>query len=99
MKKIYLFFTLITFSSLLMGQGVTTATLNGKVTVKSGAESLPGATIVATHQPSGTVFGTVSQSDGQYNIPNMRVGGPYKIDVSFVGYQTQSFGEILFKAW
>ena len=107
MKKIYLLFTLLTFSSLLMSQGVTTATLNGKVSVKAGTttaerkstteESLPGATIVATHEPSGTKFGTVSQSDGQYNIPNMRVGGPYKVEISFVGYQTQTFGEIYLK--
>jgi hypothetical protein len=107
MRKIYLLLLLLAGASLTYGQGVTTANLNGKITVKgntttaegktSAEESLPGATIVAIHEPSGTKFGTVSLSDGKFNIPNMRVGGPYKVEVSFVGYQTQTFSEIYLK--
>ena len=72
----------------LWAQGVTTASISGKVTDSKG-EALPGANIVAVHQPSGTSYGTVTRADGGYTIPNARVGGPYKITVSFVGYAAQ----------
>lgn len=70
-------------------QGVTTAAINGKITDSTG-EGLPGATIIAEHQPTGTQYGTSSRSDGRYNLPNMRIGGPYKLTVSFVGFAEQS---------
>ncbi|MBO6576935.1 MAG: TonB-dependent receptor [Rhodothermales bacterium] len=68
------------------GQGVTTAAMNGLVLDTQG-EPLPGANVLAVHQPSGTTYGTVVRTGGQYNLPNMRVGGPYTITVSFVGFQ------------
>ncbi len=69
-------------------QGVTTAAMNGKVTSKAG-EALPGVNVVAVHEPSGTKYGTSTRVDGRYNIPNMRVGGPYTVTASIVGYQKQ----------
>jgi hypothetical protein len=75
------------------GQGVTTSAISGKLTLSDGS-GLPGANVVAVHQPSGTTYGTVSREDGGYNIPNARIGGPYKITVSFVGYQTQERNDI-----
>jgi len=68
------------------GQGVTTSGINGKVTDQNG-EPLPGATVIAVHQPSGSQYGNVTNVEGYFRIPNMRVGGPYKITVTFVGYQ------------
>ncbi|WP_083262642.1 TonB-dependent receptor [Roseivirga sp. 4D4] len=68
------------------GQGTTTSSINGRVTDASG-ETLPGATIVAVHTPSGSRYGNITNSDGYYRIPNMRVGGPYTVTVTFVGYQ------------
>lgn len=65
---------------------VTTAGISGKVTDKEGA--VIGATVVATHEPSGTTYGTVTNVDGRFNLNGMRVGGPYKVEVSFIGYQT-----------
>src|SRR5664279_1484665 len=47
---------------------------------------LAGATIVAVHIPSGSTYKTTSRSDGRFNIPNVRVGGPYTITVTYVGY-------------
>jgi hypothetical protein len=65
---------------------VTTSGISGTVSDTKG-ETLPGATIVATHVPSGTVYGTVTNVDGNFTINNMRVGGPYKVVVSFIGYK------------
>jgi hypothetical protein len=70
-------------------QGVTTASLSGKITDQNGGE-LPGANVVATHMPSGTTYGTTSLKDGRYFIPAMRIGGPYTIKVSFIGYKEQT---------
>ena len=64
---------------------VTTSTITGTITDQNG-EALPGSTIIAVHVPSGTQYGTSSRVDGRFTIPNARVGGPYKITVSFVGY-------------
>ncbi len=64
---------------------VTTATVTGRVT--GGNEGgLPGAYVTATHVPSGTFYGVVTQNDGSFTIPNMRVGGPYVIDASYIGF-------------
>ena len=86
MKK-HLFLFIIAFgllASQLMAQ-VTTSGMNGRI-LGANNESLPGATVVAIHIPSGTQYGTVTDIDGLYRIPNMRVGGPYKVTVSYVGY-------------
>jgi len=72
---------------------VTTSTLSGRVT-SEGNEPLPGATVVAVHIPSGTQYGTITNNDGRYNIQGMRPGGPYKVDVSFIGYSTNSYSDI-----
>ena len=68
-------------------QGVTTAAMNGAV-VDAAGNGLPGATVVAVHEPSGTQYGVSTRSDGQFNLRNLRVGGPYTVTASFVGYET-----------
>lgn len=72
---------------------VTTASMSGIVKDAKG-ESLIGATVIAVHTPSGTRYGTVTQLDGDYLFPAMRVGGPYKVTVTYVGYQEQNFDNI-----
>ena len=74
-------------------QGVTTSSLTGTIKDDKG-EVIPGANIVATHIPSGTTYGTSSRADGHYNFPAMRVGGPYTIKVSFIGYKEQIQDEV-----
>ncbi|MFZ2905905.1 MAG: TonB-dependent receptor [Cyclobacteriaceae bacterium] len=76
-----------------MAQGVTTSTLSGTIKDQNNG-AVPGANIVVTHEPSGTVYGTMSQADGGFRIPNMRTGGPYTVKVSFIGYADQTFGGI-----
>lgn len=73
-------------------QGVTTAALNGTVTDSAG-ESLPGATVIAVHTPSGTRYGVTTRIDGQYDLRNLRVG-PYTVTVSFVGFATQEVTDV-----
>lgn len=97
MKKILLLTAiLVTFPLMLMGQGVTTSTLTGTVLDETG-ETLPGANITAVHEPSGTSYGTTTRMDGSYRIANMRVGGPYTIRISFVGYRTYVAEEVFLR--
>ena len=70
----------------LFAQGSTTAALAGTVVDEKG-QGLPGASVIAVHEPTGSRYGGSTRADGRYNIVNMRVGGPYKITVSFVGYK------------
>jgi hypothetical protein len=70
-------------------QGVTTASITGVVRDAQGG-LVPGATVVAVHQPSGTSYEGVSQGDGRFFIPGMRVGGPYKVTVSLSGFTPES---------
>jgi len=53
---------------------VTTSSMSGRVTDKEGL--VIGATILATHVPSGTTYGTVTNTEGRFSLNGMRVGGP-----------------------
>ncbi|MDE0535657.1 carboxypeptidase-like regulatory domain-containing protein, partial [Tenacibaculum sp. L6] len=68
----------------VLGQGVTTSSIGGKVTDPTG-ESLPGANVVAVHTPTGTKYGASTDFDGYFRITNMKSGGPYTVTISFVG--------------
>jgi len=70
----------------LFAQGETTASINGLIKDAKGAP-LPGANVIAVHVPTGSQYGTLSRADGKFTIPNAKVGGPYKVTVSFVGYE------------
>ncbi|MFK5891560.1 MAG: carboxypeptidase regulatory-like domain-containing protein [Flavobacteriaceae bacterium] len=89
MKKFYLFAVLSFGIATSSFAQVTTASVRGTVTDELG-EALPGASIVAVHVPSGTKYGTVTQFNGSFNIPNMRIGGPYTITVTYVGFKGQT---------
>lgn len=79
---------LLVLPALVLAQGLTTAAINGSVKDSKG-EALPGANVIALHVPSGTVFGTATRPDGLFNITGLRVGGPYTITVSFIGYKEE----------
>lgn len=75
-------------------QGVTTSSISGKVISNTG-ETLPGALIVSVHSPSGTKYSAVTNNEGRYFIPNMRVGGPYIVTVSFIGYSDYQVSDVM----
>jgi len=76
-----LFFANSLFAQETTSDIVGTVTENGK--------AIAGATITALHNPSGTKYVTTSRNDGRFNLPNMKVGGPYTITVSFIGYREE----------
>ena len=92
LKITLMLLSLIIGSATLMGQ-VTTSSLTGTISDENG-DPMAGATIVATHVPSGTVYGAIANSVGLYSIQGMRPGGPYTVNVTFIGYKTQSYTEI-----
>jgi len=65
----------------------------GQVVDASG-QPLPGANVTATHQPSGTFYGTSTRDDGRFNLPDVRIGGPYHIEVSFTGFETYKLDNV-----
>lgn len=91
LKKMYsLIAVLLLVSTAVMAQ-VTTSALGGKVTLSGSDEAVIGATIQAVHTPSGTRYNAVTNLNGRYDIQGMRTGGPYKVTVSYLGYQTRTY--------
>ena len=79
---------LLVLATTLAFAQVTTATINGLVTDEKG-EALVGATVVAQHTSSGSYYGSSTRADGRYTLPNLRVGGPYTVEVTYTGYKSQ----------
>ncbi len=77
---------IMTLSSVQVFAQSTTAAISGTVLDEKGA-GLPGANVIAIHEPTGSRYGAATRADGRFNIVNMRVGGPYKVTISFVGYK------------
>lgn len=97
MKKINQFLLLavaLLCSSVMIAQ-VTSSSMSGKVTDAEGP--LVGVTVIAIHTPSGTKYGTVTNSEGNYNLPGMRVGGPYSVEVSYLGYGKNTTNNIMIR--
>lgn len=67
---------------------VTTSSMAGRVTDEAGS-ALEGARVEAVHTPSGTRYAALTRADGRFTIPGMRVGGPYDVNVTRIGYQQQ----------
>lgn len=92
MKKSLLTLVVLLVTVSMSWAQVTTSALSGKVTDENG--EVIGANVVAVHQPSGTVYGTMTNANGRYDIQGMRTGGPYKVTVSYIGAQTQVYEAI-----
>lgn len=78
----FLFFSIGAFAQ------TTTSWITGRVQGTDGAD-LVGSTVIAIHVPTGTKYGVSTRLDGGYDIPNAKIGGPYSVEVSFVGFKSQ----------
>jgi hypothetical protein len=90
---IFLVFLIFVLPKSIIAQGVTTASLNGIVQDTDG-NPLLGANVIAEHIPSGSQYGAATRDNGFFNLPNLRVGGPYTVTVSYIGYNPQKKEEI-----
>jgi hypothetical protein len=75
-------------------QGVTTGSISGTVVDAQGA-AVPGATVTALHEPSGTKYEAATRADGRFSIPGMRIGGPYTVTATLSGFQPQAVKDVV----
>ncbi|MGI4804335.1 MAG: carboxypeptidase regulatory-like domain-containing protein, partial [Janthinobacterium lividum] len=88
MKKLYLFvFSCFMFLSAgkLQAQ-ITSAQISGKVSDPKGV-TLPGVSVIAVNTNTGTRYGTQTNADGRYTLPNINAGGPYTITLTYIGFK------------
>lgn len=91
-KRILHFLTVLFLLPVFSMAQVTTSSITGTVTTDG--KGLEGAAITATHQPSGTVYTTVSKKSGSFVLPGLRTGGPYEVKITFVGLEEQKLEDI-----
>lgn len=89
---------MLALAALFVGGGilsaqVTTSSLNGLVVDEAGVPVV-GVAILATHDPSGTVYTVITNEDGRYSINGMRSGGPYSVEFSCLGYQPVIYTDV-----
>ena len=85
------------FAAMLMSVAafaqVTTSALGGRV-VDANGQPVIGVAVIATHTPSGTVYGVTTNEAGRYTINGMRSGGPYSVEFTCLGYQTVTYTDL-----
>ena len=81
---------IIIFSSVNVFSQITTGSISGIIKDAKGTE-VSGATVEAIHEPSGSVYRSVSTKNGRFTLPGLRVGGPYKVTVTFVGFKSEEY--------
>ena len=93
MKKITTFVFLMLMASFAFAQGVTTSAMQGQI-MDQDSETLIGATVIAVHTPTGTTYATTTDDYGNYRLDNMKVGGPYKVTISYVGQEDLVYEQV-----
>lgn len=86
MKRLLLFVSILLYCVITQAQETTSQILG---TISDGNTGLSGATVTALHTPTGTRYTTTTRKDGRFNLPNVRVGGPYILTVSYVGFKEE----------
>jgi outer membrane receptor protein involved in Fe transport len=81
-------------ASHVCAQGVTTGSITGAV-VDAQKQPVPGARVVAVHEPSGTRYEATTRADGRFSLPGMRVGGPYSVTATLTGFQPQTTKDVI----
>ena len=92
MKKLLTLFIFFFTCSLSFSQ-VTTSSIKGVVSDET-SSGFPGANVVVFHTPTGTTYGAATDIDGRFNLVNLRVGGPYTVNVSYIGYTPNIFTNV-----
>ena len=90
-QSLIMVLALLFFSVASIAQ-VTTSGITGIVTA-DGEEAI-GATVTAKHVPSGSIYRAVTNIDGRYTITGMKSGGPYEVEITYIGFQTAQFADI-----
>ncbi|RZM12243.1 MAG: TonB-dependent receptor, partial [Pedobacter sp.] len=67
---------------------VTTSSINGKVRDAKGLP-IPGASVQLINTATGTKYGSQTSLDGFFRLNNLNPGGPYRLTVTFIGYNKQ----------
>jgi hypothetical protein len=93
LRRLLLFLIIAFIASFSVNAQVTTSSIVGFVKSDNGTP-LEGATVTAIHQPSGTKYQTITKKDGNFTIPNTRIGGPYTITVEYIGYTPQTVNNV-----
>jgi hypothetical protein len=86
--------SLLMVTSIALGAKAQETTSEIQGIVLSGKTGIAGVTIVAIHEPTGTKYTTSTRQDGRYNFTNVKIGGPYSITASFVGFKTETANDI-----
>ena len=93
LRKLFIVFAcaggMLASSGSVLAQGVTTGNLSGGVVDDQGGV-LPGVSVTAVHEPTGTEYTAVTEGDGRFRMLNVRVGGPYKVSVLLAGFRAQT---------
>ena len=90
-KRMRLFFaSVMLMAAATVSAQITTSSMSGQV-VDTQGEDVIGATVRVTHKPSGTTYNAVTNVDGRWAIQGMRVGGPYEVKISYIGFAEKDF--------
>ena len=95
MKKRLIFYVMA-FAMLItstVSAQVTTASMSGRI-LGSANDPLMGVTIKAVHTPTGTIYATGTRQNGSFNLSNLRIGGPYTIEVTYISYQKEMITDV-----
>lgn len=93
-KQMRLFFAaLMSLTAAAMNAQVTTSAMAGHVSDEQG-EDVISALVRVVHQPSGTTYSAITNADGRWAIQGMRVGGPYEVEITYIGYADRTIEDI-----
>jgi hypothetical protein len=98
MRNLLLSILMVFLTGITVYSQVTTSGINGKVTGTNN-ESLPGVTIIATDTQSGTTAGVITNAEGRYTLQGLRTGGPYRVEMSYIGFQKGSISMMYICNW
>jgi hypothetical protein len=94
--KLLMFIAMMTLGVFSAIGQITTSSMSGVVKDPKG-ETLPGTTVKATHVPTGTIYSMQTTAEGRYLLLNMRAGGPYTVEVSFLGFEPKKVQGLMLK--